>query len=98
MFEGFDFAGVGQLTKAEVKNDKRLINTTSVGREGRISNSPFDPNPGAIPYKVEKYVHETFRITPAKVLEPGEYCFQGLGTVDFFCFGIDSAEQKKPAG
>lgn len=95
MFQTWDFAGIGQLTKTEAKNDKRIISTTAVGTDGHTSNSPFDPNPRAIPYKADKYVNETFRITPAKVLEPGEYCFQGISTVDFFCFGIDPAETKE---
>lgn len=89
--QDYDVAGTAPLIKAEAGKDKRIISSTFVGTNGKMSNSPFDPNPNSIPFKIEKFGSESLRITPTKALEPGEYCFNGLGTADYFCFGIDAA-------
>lgn len=91
MLPNIDVAGVGTLVKAGLNKNKRIIFSTSIGRDGKMSNSPFEENPTAVPYKIEKFGKESFRVTPVKMLEPGEYCFDGIGTRDNFCFGIDAA-------
>lgn len=89
--QDYDVAGSAPLIKAEVDKDKRVISSTSIGTNGKMSNSPFDANLNSIPFKIEKFGTESLRITPTQPLNPGEYCFNGLGTADYFCFGIDAA-------
>ncbi len=45
---------------------------------------------GVVPIRFEEYGASSYRITPDKPLEPGEYAFmvRGLGT-ELYCFGVD---------
>ena len=94
LLPNYNFAeleGTALLLKAAVKGDKRVLSLTSVRASGKTNGSPFDPASNAIKFKAERYSSETLKITPAETLDPGEYCFNGLGTSDYFCFGIDPA-------
>lgn len=96
LLPNFNFAeleGAALLLKAEIKGNKRILSTASFGLKGR-DGSPFEPASNAIKFKADKYSSETFKVTPTEVLDPGEYCFNGLGTPRHFCFGVDPAAQQ----
>jgi hypothetical protein len=77
-----------QFFRMESKKGVRRLSISKVGVMAVGSKSTANQN--AISFNAAKYGESSFRIVPASLLLPGEYCLSGPGNKDGFCFGIDT--------
>jgi hypothetical protein len=67
------------------KKGKRQTTTAKVGLFSDVVGG------GTLQVNASKYGQSSYKLTPAQVLPPGEYCFSPPGeSYDLFCFGINS--------
>jgi hypothetical protein len=83
-----DPVSIIQFFRMESKKGVRRLSISKVGIMAVGSKSTVNQN--AISFNAAKYGESSFRIVPASLLLPGEYCLSGPGNKDGFCFGIDA--------
>jgi hypothetical protein len=70
------------------KDHREFVLTQSHG--SIVGGGSTGPDEGAVPLRFEEYGTNSYRITPAQPLAPGEYALATRGRVsELFCFGVD---------
>jgi len=84
-----DPVSIIQFFRFEPFKGVRRLMLAKVGSIGISSKTTAGQS--AISFDAAKYGESSFKVVPAYLLTPGEYCLSGPGTADGFCFGIDAA-------